>query len=429
MDSRELRMYCSCMGRPLMRVIRRVTPLSTMPKIFSSNPMPLLNDVSKDLISTGEGNLILEKEKGNWYGRASILSNEKGDSNELINYLIAQGADIKAVSKNGLTILHLAAIQGDPEIVKLLLSKGADLKAADKKGYTPLHFAAYFEARRGMKELLSIGSSYGILKDKDDIELYTFLEISSLGNSCEVVKIILSNATDVKDLLNSVNENGSTPLHFAAQFGPKELVELLLSLGADVNAVDKFGNTPLHLATKSYESMAENLLSIDTITRSNINEALNRAFGNDIKDIVQLLLSNTNDTKQMVNAMNKGGNTPLSIAAHNGYEDSAKLLRDNGAVDTAYRDDVTPDLYWLSPSKAAGGVLGLGILAVLGKKIIDRFCRPASQGIPVQQVVAVQPVAQQLSPQENYKAVLIRLLLEQLSNKDADGRRASFRMM
>ena len=39
-----------------------------------------------------------------------------------------------------------------------------------------------------------------------------------------------------------------TPLHYAAR-GHKNVAELLLDNGADVNAKDKHGNTPLHKAT------------------------------------------------------------------------------------------------------------------------------------------------------------------------------------
>ena len=42
---------------------------------------------------------------------------------------------------------------------------------------------------------------------------------------------------------------GATPLHFAADRGHEEVVKLLISKGADVNAVCRYGLTPLTLAT------------------------------------------------------------------------------------------------------------------------------------------------------------------------------------
>jgi ankyrin repeat protein len=44
--------------------------------------------------------------------------------------------------------------------------------------------------------------------------------------------------------------DGWTPLPFAAGNGHKEIVELLIAEGADVNVKDNNGWTPLHTATK-----------------------------------------------------------------------------------------------------------------------------------------------------------------------------------
>ena len=38
---------------------------------------------------------------------------------------------------------------------------------------------------------------------------------------------------------------GRPPLHYASDYGQREVVEYLISRGADVNAIDKFGITPL----------------------------------------------------------------------------------------------------------------------------------------------------------------------------------------
>ena len=47
----------------------------------------------------------------------------------------------------------------------------------------------------------------------------------------------------------SVDENGSTPLHWACYFGAEEAVDFLLNLKVDINEQDKEKLTPLHLAT------------------------------------------------------------------------------------------------------------------------------------------------------------------------------------
>ena len=49
--------------------------------------------------------------------------------------------------------------------------------------------------------------------------------------------------------MNAKSDDGWTPLHDAASMGHKEIVELLLAKGANVNAKNNYGNTPLDLAS------------------------------------------------------------------------------------------------------------------------------------------------------------------------------------
>jgi len=90
--------------------------------------------------------------------------------------------------------------------------------------------------------------------------------------------------------VNAKDEDGWTPLHFAAT---KEIVELLINEGADVNAKNKWGGTPLHAAAT-----------------------------NGKKETVELLIAADAD----VNAKAKDGKTPLDMA--NGA--IADLLRKHG---------------------------------------------------------------------------------------------------
>ena len=48
--------------------------------------------------------------------------------------------------------------------------------------------------------------------------------------------------------MNAKTDQGWIPLHLAALGGDKEIVELLISKGADVNAKDDVGRTPLDWA-------------------------------------------------------------------------------------------------------------------------------------------------------------------------------------
>jgi len=77
----------------------------------------------------------------------------------------------------------------------------------------------------------------------------------------EIAELLIANGADV----NAKNEGGFTPLHSAASLGYKEIIELLIAKGADVNAevVSKTrynGRTPLDEAIVDNETEAANLL-------------------------------------------------------------------------------------------------------------------------------------------------------------------------
>ena len=68
---------------------------------------------------------------------------------------------------------------------------------------------------------------------------------ASGGGDIKVVRDFLAAGEDVNMELSA---NHQTPLHYAARFGHKEIVELLIAKGANVNAKADVGKTPLDAA-------------------------------------------------------------------------------------------------------------------------------------------------------------------------------------
>jgi len=66
----------------------------------------------------------------------------------------------------------------------------------------------------------------------------------------EAAKILIENGADGADV-NEVDNEGLTPLHRAAISGcSKEMVKLLISMGADTKITDKSGRTALQYAAR-----------------------------------------------------------------------------------------------------------------------------------------------------------------------------------
>ena len=112
--------------------------------------------------------------------------------------------------------LHDAVMLGDADAVRVALEDGADVNDRDVADRTPLMYAAA-DGNQTIAEML-------------------------IDHGCEV---------------NAYDRAGSTALHAASQQQHVELVRLLLQAGAFINAVDKDGNTPLFKAVFYSEGRGE----------------------------------------------------------------------------------------------------------------------------------------------------------------------------
>jgi len=171
------------------------------------------------------------------------------------------------------------------------------------------------------------------LIDERDKNKWTLLHWAAIGGYKEIAELLISKGADV----NAQNEFDETPLHWAVGRGPKiiderkkDLVELLISKGADINAKDKFIATPLHYAVRCGNNEIAKLLILkgaDVNAKEKngwtpLHWAITMAEYREGKKIVDLLINRGAD----VNARNIKGETPLKTTLKEMKRSSQKKI-------------------------------------------------------------------------------------------------------
>ncbi|MHC4542315.1 MAG: ankyrin repeat domain-containing protein [Planctomycetota bacterium] len=212
-------------------------------------------DLSELLIQRGADVNTIDK----WGHSPLYFALVRYDDLDIMNILIANGAEVDIKHPGGETVLMSAATAGRTEAVKLLLEADANVNAKNDRGQTALHvpldirnsdYHKYRLSKDTIELLLASGADVN-LKDKEG---RTPLHLAAESADRDIVKLLLDKGAKVnaKD-----DESGFTPLHYAARFGKKNVAELLIAKGADINAKDKQDHTPLYIAVNHDYKVAE----------------------------------------------------------------------------------------------------------------------------------------------------------------------------
>ena len=169
------------------------------------------------------------------------------EQQEIDEFLAKYGNDVHALDEEGVLLLHQAIRLGeDIAVIKFLVSEGADIQAKTKDGFTPLHIAANTKDIALVQFLVSQGAD---VNAKDDHGKTPLFWAAVLGN-WETAQFLISEGADI----NTKTEDGYTLLHWMVSGGRKlqmatlEEIQYIVSQGANVNAKNNHGKTPLDIA-------------------------------------------------------------------------------------------------------------------------------------------------------------------------------------
>ena len=185
-------------------------------------------------------------------------------NHDLANELLINGAEVDFVGSSGQTALALSVHASDLTMINLLLEKGADPDFSGEGFPKPLAIASASQDVPVMRELINSGANandndtvISVFNNRDypglkllleagaDPEAYDkkgrrILDMAVTNGSTESVRILLAAGTDANGKLWSALRSGSS-----------ELVELVLTCGAQVNEFDRLGGHPLSFALEN----------------------------------------------------------------------------------------------------------------------------------------------------------------------------------
>ncbi|SVC05802.1 uncharacterized protein METZ01_LOCUS258656, partial [marine metagenome] len=151
-----------------------------------------------------------------------------------VQWQLDAGVDVNEESSNGLTPLHYAASAGHNDIVELLIERGANVNATDSgKGATPLDYAHWRDHEEVIETLNAHNAQREHEKGGKGIGQSSLIHDAALDGDIDEVQRQLDAGVDP----NLKSSKGATPLFYAVYGGHLEIVELLITRGADVNAV------------------------------------------------------------------------------------------------------------------------------------------------------------------------------------------------
>ena len=191
-----------------------------------------------------------------WKIHDTLLEEVERGETRLVQALLKSG-DAERKDIVGCTLLLAAATEGHKELVQVMLAEGADARVKNNDSTSLLHWVA----RRGWtdlaEKLVAEGAEVTATNDFGATALYMVMEMYQRGAHDEGFRVDLMEFVDLIELLLAkgakVNARttlyGRTPLLYAVEIGaPEAVIRKLLSAGADASIENTDGKKPADFA-------------------------------------------------------------------------------------------------------------------------------------------------------------------------------------
>ncbi|TDQ01185.1 ankyrin repeat domain-containing protein [Labedaea rhizosphaerae] len=236
-----------------------------------------------------------------------------------VRELLAAGAPVNDTWWQDSFPLQYAARLHGTAVLRALLDAGASVHLADRYGRTALHDAAEHGGPEAVSVLLARGAPVHTAAGAD--------QPLHRAAAKEVVELLLDAGAD----LEALGDFGATPLLRAAGHPNPAVVHTLLARGADPAATDDAGAGALHeVATAEGAALLLEHLGADAVDRPDVSgyTPLCAAVQRGLADVVDVLLAHGADPDQRLQF---GGEPLLHLAAAAGDPAMVRVLLAHGA--------------------------------------------------------------------------------------------------
>ncbi|XP_021092747.1 ankyrin repeat and death domain-containing protein 1A isoform X5 [Heterocephalus glaber] len=267
----------------------------------------------------------------NHFGMNAILLSAWFGHLQVLQILVNSGAKIHCENKDGLALLHCAALRGHMPVLAFMMEDLEDvaLDHRDKRGRTAFHKAAEHGQLEALDFLVGSGCDHSV-RDKEG---NTALHLAAGQGHTAVLQRLVDIGLDLEEQ----NAEGLTALHAAAEGTHPDCVQRLLGAGSHVNALTQKKMSCLHYAALSgSEAVCQALIRAGGCTNVADYQGtspLHLAVRHNFPALVELLI----DAHSDLNAIDNRQQTPLHLAAEHARQDVAEMLLIAG-VDLNLRD-------------------------------------------------------------------------------------------